>query len=79
MNQHDKAKLIMLTDLLEDNQAKKAELEFYEQCLQDLLFKMQMVRKEISLTETIIQVIKSEKADAIKRFIKKKDDSRVLK
>jgi len=39
---------------------------------------MHMVKAEINLTETIINVIKSEKADVLKRFIKKKDDSRIL-
>jgi len=74
----DNTRVIMLQDLMEDNAAKKAELEYYEECLQDLLVKMHMVKAEINLTETIINVIKSEKADVLKRFIKKKDDSRIL-
>ena len=71
-------RIIMLQDLLEDQASKKAELEYYEHALKDLLFRMGMIRDEIRITETIIQIIKSEKADIIKNFIRSKDDSRTL-
>jgi len=39
---------------------------------------MGMVRKEISLTETIIDIIKDERADLIEDFINERDEERVL-
>jgi hypothetical protein len=74
----NKSKLIMLVDLLEDRQAKREELQYYEQCLQDLMERMSLVRREINLTESIIDVIKNEKAEVIADFIAKKDKSRIL-
>lgn len=76
--EQDKSKLIMLVDLLEDRQAKQEELQYYEQCLQDLMERMALVRREIRLTESIIHVIKNEKAEVIADFIKKKEESRIL-
>ncbi len=76
--EQDKSKLIMLVDLLEDRQAKREELQYYEQCLQDLMERMALVRREIRLTESIIHVIKNEKAEVIADFIKKKEESRIL-
>lgn len=74
----DKSKLIMLVDLLEDRQAKQKELEYYEHCLQDLLHKMASVKREINLTETIIDVIKNEKVEVIQDFIEERDKARIL-
>tara|TARA_B100001057_G_scaffold488484_1_gene572906 strand:+ start:665 stop:901 length:237 start_codon:yes stop_codon:yes gene_type:complete len=74
----NKSKLIMLVDLLEDRQAKREELQYYEQCLQDLMERMSLVRREINLTESIIDVIKNEKAEVIADFIANKDKSRIL-
>lgn len=68
----------MLTDLLEDRKVKQEELDYYERCLQDLIVKMRMVKNEISLTETIIDIIKNEKVEVIEEFIKKRDESRIL-
>ncbi len=76
--EQDKSKLIMLVDLLEDRKAKQEELQYYEQCLQDLMERMALVRREIKLTESIIHVIKNEKAEVIADFIKKKEESRIL-
>ena len=39
---------------------------------------MALVRREIRLTESIIHVIKNEKAEVIADFIKKKEESRIL-
>lgn len=76
--EQDKSKLIMLVDLLEDRKAKQEELQYYEQCLQDLMERMALVRREIKLTESIIHVIKNEKAEVVADYIKKKEESRIL-
>lgn len=78
MNQNDIAKIITITDLIKDKETKEAELAYYEQVLKDLLLKMSMVKQEISLTNTIIDVIKNERADVVKNFIKSKDEQRTL-
>ena len=72
-------KIIMLQDLLESQEAKIKELEYYEHALQELILRMSLIREEIRVTETIIHVIKSEKADILKKFIRSKDDSRIIK
>ena len=75
---NESSKLIMLVDLMEDRQAKLEELQYYEQCLQDLLRKMSMIKGEIDLTNNIIGVIKNEKADVIAKFIASQDSKRTL-
>lgn len=74
----DNTKIIMLSELIADKANKEKELQYYQQVLEDLLMKMNMVRKEINLTETIIDIIKDERADLIAEFIKERDDERVL-
>ena len=46
--------------------------------MQELLVKMHMVKNEINLTNTIIDVIKNEKADILQQFIESKDNTRVI-
>ena len=74
----DNTKIIMLSELIADKANKEKELLYYQQVLEDLLVKMNLVRKEINLTETIIGIIKDERADLIADFIKERDDERVL-
>ncbi len=71
-------KIIMIAQLLADKADKQKELVYYQKVLDDLLVKMGMVRKEISLTETIIGIIKDERADLIEDFINERDEERVL-
>jgi len=51
------SKIIQIADLIEEKLSKEKELEFYEEELKKLLFRMSMVRQEIGLTETIIKMI----------------------
>ena len=78
MQQDKFAKIILISDLIKDKEAKEEELLYYEKVMQDLMFKMHMVRKEINLTNTIIDVIKNEKADILQQFIESKDNTKVL-
>lgn len=71
-------KIITITDLLQDKEAKQKELEYYEMCLKDLVIKMQMVRSQIGVTETIINMIKSENDTLFEDFIAAKDKARIL-
>ena len=62
--------IIQIADLIDEKLRKEQELEFYEEELQKLLFRMSMVRQEINLTETIIKMIQY---DEIPNLIKKLD------
>ena len=74
----DNTKIVMLSELIADKANKEKELLYYQKVLEDLLVKMNLVRKEINLTETIIGIIKDERADLIADFIKDRDNDRVL-
>ena len=65
MQQDKFAKIILISDLIKDKEAKEEELAYYEKVMQELLVKMHMVKNEINLTNTIIDVIKNEKADIL--------------
>ena len=76
--ENQEQKIIMISQLLADKADKQKELQYYQKVLDDLLIKMGLVRKEISLTETIIDIIKDERADLIEDFISERDEERVL-
>lgn len=78
MQQDNFAKIILISDLIKDKEAKEEELLYYEKVMQELFVKMHMVKKEINLTNTIIDVIKNEKADILQQFIESKDNTKVL-
>lgn len=65
------SKIIQIADLIEERLRKEKELAFYEEELQKLLFRMSMVRQEISLTETIIKMIANEEIPNILANISK--------
>ena len=64
-------KIIQIADLIEDKLRKEQELEFYEQELQKLLLRMSFVRKEIDLTNVIIDMIQNEEIPDILKNISK--------
>ena len=78
MQQDKFAKIILISDLIKDKEAKEEELAYYEKVMQELLVKMHMVKNQINLTNTIIDVIKNEKADILQQFIESKDNTRVI-
>ena len=71
-------KIIMLSELIADKAQKEKELQYYQAVLEDLLVKMNYVRREINLTETIIDIIKNEKVDIIEDFMSERDAARIL-
>jgi len=71
-------KIITITDLLQDKETKQKELDYYEMCLKDLVMKMQLVRNQIGVTETIINMIKTENDKLFEDFIAAKDKARIL-
>lgn len=53
-------KLILITDFIEQKLRKEKELEFYEKELVELQIKIGYLRREVDLTNTIINLIKTE-------------------
>ena len=62
-------KIIQIADLIEDKLRKEQELEFYEHELQKLLLRMSFVRREINLTNVIIDMIEKEEIPNILKNI----------
>ncbi len=59
----DSSNIISLADIIEQKIRKEKELEFYEQQLLDLQKKMFFVRKDIEVTNLVIEIINDESRD----------------
>jgi hypothetical protein len=64
--------LILIQDLIDSKLRKEKELKFYQEELDKLQTKMWWVRKEINLTETIIDIIEKEKVMDLQEHIRNK-------
>ena len=65
------SKIIQIADLIEEKLRKEQELEYYEEEMRRLLFRMSLVRQEINLTETIIRMIENEEIPNLLKNIEK--------
>ncbi len=65
------SKIIQIADLIEEKLRKEQELEYYEEEMKKLLFRMSLVRQEIGLTETIIRMIENEEIPNLLKNIEK--------
>ncbi len=65
------SKIIQIADLIEEKLRKEQELEYYEEEMRKLLFRMSLVRQEINLTETIIRMIENEEIPNLLKNIEK--------
>lgn len=59
-------KILLISDIIEQKLRKEKELEYYQQQLEELEKKMWFLKKEIDLTNLILSVIETEKADILK-------------
>ena len=66
MKLSEEQKLILITDFIEQKLRKEKELEFYLKELEELQRKIGYLRNEVSLTNTIINMIKTEQVYDIK-------------
>jgi len=57
---HNERKIIMLTDVIEQKLRKERELEFYEKELKKLEERLYWLRREITLNNNIIDIIKND-------------------
>ena len=62
----EESRLILITDFIEQKLRKEQELEFYLKELEELQRKIGYLRHEVSLTNTIINMIKTETVYDIK-------------
>ena len=72
-------KIIFITDLIDQRLRKEKEIEFYETELKKIEQKLFFLRKEHTLTQTIIDIIQNEKVIDIReqmyeRLEQKKDE-----
>ena len=72
-------KLILITDFIEQKVRKESELEFYLKELGELEKKIGYLRNEVSLTNTIISMIKGEMVYDIKDTMLANTESLLLK
>ena len=66
------AKIILLKDLKDLRKEKERELKFYSERLEELNMKLFFIRKEIDLTNFIIDLIEKENLVDLRKLI---DDS----
>ena len=74
MKLSEEQKLILITDFIEQKLRKEKELEFYLEELQKLQTKIGYLRREVSLTNTIINMIKGEQVYDLQENMLHKDN-----
>ena len=70
----DEKKIVLLTDFIEQKVRKEKELEYYTSQLEELQKKMFFLRKEIQLTNYIIEIVENEKVLDIREYLEDKRD-----
>ena len=58
--------IISIADILEQNLRKEQELKFYEKQLEELQNKMFFVKKDIEVTNLVIEIINDESRDILR-------------
>jgi len=58
---NDEPKLILLADVIENKVRKESELAYYEEELKKLQEKMHWIKRDIDITNLIIDMVKREK------------------
>ena len=72
-NGKGKSNIIELSDILEQKLRKERELVYFEAQLAHLVVKMQLVKKEIQITNIIIDLVNQEKIIDIQEYLDKKE------
>ena len=70
----DERKIVLLPDFIEQKVRKEKELEYYTKTLEELQKKMFFLRKEIQLTNYIIDIVENEKVIDIRDYLEEKRD-----
>ena len=75
----DQAKLILISEFIEQKVRKEKELEFYQEELQKLTSKIQYLTREVDLTNTIIELIKTDNVyDFREKWIQQEEKKKLL-
>lgn len=76
---HEPGKLIMISDIIETRLRKEKELEYYQKQLEKIQQRMFFLKKDLEITNIIIDMIQQEKVIDLKeqmeqKLLDKKDD-----
>ena len=75
----DDAKLILISEFIEQKLRKEKELEFYQDELTKLTKKISMLSREVDLTNSIISLIKSDNVyDFREKWIQQEEKKKLL-
>ena len=75
----DDAKLILISEFIEQKLRKEKELEFYQDELIKLTKKISMLSREVDLTNSIISLIKSDNVyDFREKWIEQEEKKKLL-
>ena len=75
----DDAKLILISEFIEQKLRKEKELEFYQDELQKLTKKISVLTREVDLTNSIIQLIKADNVyDFREKWIEQEEKKKLL-
>ena len=68
MTEREKS-IVFITDLIESKVRKEREIEYYEEKLKEIEKKLFFLKKEQSVTETILDIIQNEKVLEFKQVM----------
>ena len=71
-NGNGESRIILLADILDQKLRKERELTYYEAQLAQLLSRMQSIKKEIEITNMIIDLLAEEKIIDIQEYLSKR-------
>ena len=72
MIENDRPKLILLSEVIESKVRKERELAFYEEELKKLQEKMFWLKRDIDVTNIILDMVKGEKVFDVKENMEKR-------
>ena len=75
LSKKSERKIVLLSDFIEQKVRKEKELEYYTQQLEELQKKLFFIRKEIELTNLIIDIIDKEQVINVKNYLEDKSDN----
>ena len=71
-NGNGESRIVLLADILDQKLRKERELTYYEAQLAQLLSRMQSIKKEIEITNMIIDLVAEEKIIDIQEYLSKR-------
>ena len=75
----DDAKLILISEFIEQKLRKEKELEFYQEELHNLTKKISVLTREVDLTNSIINLIKADNVyDFREKWIEQEEKKKLL-